>query len=195
VEGEALDGRFVGVWEGVVSKRQAEAKWYMDIDNPEHVAKVRITFAPPFTRHIPNIGVLEREPVLPDGKRFEVTGKFDNATQSVRLSTGECAPPMNSYGAANPLPDRVATKDYSLRMWRFPAMHGVRNQDFHIVFNYPEGLHPAAMAMARDHNFRLKDYIAKSTEPKALVYGIHANPMDQILFQLKPVQGGGGACQ
>jgi hypothetical protein len=74
-------------------------------------------------------------------------------------------------------------------------MHSLASKDFHIVFDYPEGLHPAARAMARDHNFRLKDYIATSTAPKALVYGIHANPMDQILFQLKPVQGGGGDCK
>jgi hypothetical protein len=194
VEGHAIDERFLGVWEGVVSKRRDDNKWYTDIDNPEHVAKVRITFAAPLTPH-ENIGVLDPTPKLPDGTRFEALGRFDNATQPVRLSTGECAPPMNSYGAANPFPDRVATTDYSLTLWRFPAMHSRSSEDFHIVFDYPKGLHPAARAMARDHNFRLKDYIATSTKPKALVFGIHGNPVDQILFSLKPVQGGGGACQ
>jgi len=49
--------------------------------------------------------------------------------------------------------------------------------------------------MASQHNFRLKDYIAASTKPEALRFGIHGNPVDQIVFVLKPVKGGGRACQ
>jgi hypothetical protein len=194
VEGQAIDARFLGPWEGSVSKRRSEKQWFVDIDNPEHVAKIRIVFAPPQTPY-DNIGVLSSNPKLTDGTRFKTLGTMENATQSVRLSTGECAPALNSYGAANPFPDRVATSDYALNIWRFPAMHTLSSKDFHIVFDYPKGLYPSATAMARDHNFRLKDYIATSTQPKELVFGIHGNPVDQILFSLKPVVGGGGACQ
>jgi hypothetical protein len=193
VEGQAIDSRFLGPWEGIVSKRRSPKQWYADIDNPEHVAKIRVTFAPPTTPY-DNIGEVSSNPKLADGTRSKTTGKFDNATQSVRLSTGECAPALNSYGDANPFPEDVKTSDYSIDIWRFPAMHTLWSKDFHIVFTYPKGLNPYASAMARDHNFRLKDYIATSTQPKDLVFGIHANPVDQILFSLKPVTGGGGAC-
>lgn len=193
VEGGAIDSRFLGPWEGTVSKRFSEKQWYTVIDNPEHVAKIRVVFAPPVTAH-ENIGVLNPTPKLIDGTRFETLGKLENATQSVRLSTGECAPALNSYGAANPFPDSVQTSDYALNIWRYPAMHSRSSVDFHIVFNYPKGLLDNTTSMARDHNFRLKDYIATSTQPKELVFGIHGNPVDQILFSLKPVTGGGGAC-
>lgn len=193
VEGGAIDSRFLGPWEGTVSKRFSAKQWFTDIDNPEHVAKIRVVFAPPVAEH-ENIGVLNPTPKLPDGTRFETLGKVENATQSVRLSTGECAPALNSYGAANPFPDNVQTSDYSLTIWRYPAMHSRSSVDFHIVFNYPKGLLDNTTSMARDHNFRLKDYIATSTKPKELVFGIHGNPVDQILFSLGPVTGGGGPC-
>lgn len=193
VEGKAIDERFLGPWEGIVSKRRGPRLWYTDIDNPAHVAKIRVTFAPPLTPY-DNIGVLSANPKLPDGTRFKTLGKFDNATQAVKLSTGECAPALNSYGDANPFPPDIQTSDYSINIWRFPAMHSLWSKDFHIVFDYPKGLYPSATSMARDHNFRLKDYIGLSTQPKDLVFGIHGNPVDQILFSLKPVTGGGGPC-
>ena len=201
VDGRAIDERFLGVWEGTVSKRFGDKQWYTDLEDgdPDHFAKIRINFQPPLTP-MENIGVLSSTPKLEDGTRFKALGKFENATQPVRLSTGECAPALTSYGDANPFPPRVAITNYSILMWRFPAMHSRSSADFHIVFEYPVGLYPRGelqviTSMARDHNFRLKDYIATSTQPKALVYGIHGSPVDQILFLLKPVQGGGGQCE
>ena len=193
VEGHAIDERFLGPWEGVVSKRYGPRLWYTDIDNAAHVAKIRVTFAPPLTPY-DNIGVLGPNPKLADGTRFKTLGKFDNATQAVKLSTGECAPALNSFGDANPFPADIATSDYSINIWRFPAMHSLWSKDFHIVFDYPKGLYPSATSMARDHNFRLKDYIATSTQPTQLVFGIHGNPVNQILFSIGPVTGGGGPC-
>ncbi|MEK6372534.1 MAG: hypothetical protein AABO58_07530 [Acidobacteriota bacterium] len=192
VDGRAIDERLLGPWEGSVSKRRSDDQWFTD-DNPAHFAKIRIQFEPPLIPY-ENIGVLSANPKLADGTRFKALGKIENATQPIRLSTGACAPALNSYGAANPFPDRVATSDYSIKMWRFPAMHTLWSKDFHIVLDYPKGLYPSASAMARDHNFRLKDYIAKSTKPKDLVFILHGNPINQILFTLKPVQGGGGHC-
>jgi len=151
-----------------------------------------VTFAPPL---VPtgNIGELRPTPKLADGTRFKVVGRFENAVQPVRLSTGECAPALTSYGPANPLPDRIKTADYSINMWRFPAMHTLWSKDFHIVFDYPKDLYPSATAI--EHNFRLKDYIATSTHPEQLVFRLHGNPIDQIVFALEPVQGGGGSCK
>jgi hypothetical protein len=74
-------------------------------------------------------------------------------------------------------------------------MHSLWSKDFHVVIDYPKNLYPAAVAMASNHNFRLKDYIATSTRPEALTFILHGNPVDQILFVLKPVQGGGGSCK
>ncbi|HWS70519.1 MAG TPA: hypothetical protein VN605_00330, partial [Thermoanaerobaculia bacterium] len=156
--------------------------------------KIRVGFAPPLVQ-TDNIGELKPTPKLPDGKRFKVLGRFENATQPVRLSTGECAPALTSYGPGNPFPERVETSDYLIKIWRFPAMHSLGSKDFHVVFDYPRGLYSSATAMASDHNFRLKDYIATSTQPQQLVFRLHGNPIDQIVFALKPVQGGGGSCR
>ena len=68
-------------------------------------------------------------------------------------------------------------------------------KDFHVVFDYPKGLYPAAISMATQHNFRLKDYIAPTTHPETLNFHIHGNPVNQIVFELTPVTGGGGACK
>ena len=194
VEGQALDARFLGPWEGLVSKRRTATQWYVDPSQPADFAKIRIDFAEPLVA-TEAIGELRPTPKLADGKRFKVTGTFENGTHPVRLSTGECAPALTSYGAANPMPERVATSDYMLRMWRFPAMHTLWSKDFHIVFDYPKGLYTSATAMASEHNFRLKDYIATSTHPQQLVFRLHGNPVDQIVFVLKPVTGGGGPCK
>lgn len=195
VTGQAIDSRFLGAWEGMVSKRRSENQWYADDRQPQNFAKIRIVFAPPLAK-MDNMGELGPTPILPDGTRFKATGKFENASTSVRLSTGECAPALTSYGAASPFPSRIPVADYFIQMWRFPAMHSKYSKDFHIVFDYPPGLHPAARAMAQNaHNFRLKDFIAASTHPEELRFGIHANPVDQIVFVLKPVTGGGGACK
>jgi len=193
VDGHAIDGRFLGPWEGSVSKRRSENEWFTNPAQPENFAKIRINFAPPLLHH-ENIGVLGPNPKLPDGTRFKAVGKIENGTQSVRLSTGQCAPALTSYGAHNPLPERVKTSDYEIKMWRFPAMHTLWSKDFHIVFDYPNNLYPSATAMAGEHNFRLKDYIAKSTHAQELVFKLHGNPINQIVFMLKPVQGGGGHC-
>jgi hypothetical protein len=196
VDGAAIDSRFFGPWEGMVSKRRSDTQWFTDDRQPQNFAKIRVMFAPPL---IPtdNIGELRPTPKLPDGTRFKATGRFENATQSVRLSTGECAPALTSYGAANPLPSRVATADYLLHMWRFPAMHTLWSKDFHVVTDYPKGLYPNANlnSMASNHNFRLKDYIATSTKPEQLTFRLHGNPIDQIVFLLEPVTGGGGPCK
>jgi hypothetical protein len=194
VEGQALDERFVGPWEGELSKRRTATQWYTDPAQPANFAKIRVNFAPPLIG-TDAIGELKPTPKLPDGRRFKVIGKFENAVQPVRLSTGECAAALTSYGASNPLPERVETSDYLIKIWRFPAMHTLWSKDFHVVFDYPRGLYASATAMAPDHNFRLKDYIATSTQPKELVFRIHGNPVDQIVFTLKPVHGGGGSCK
>jgi hypothetical protein len=194
VEGQAIDERFLGPWEGLVSKRRTPTEWYTDTSQPVNFAKIRVNFAPPLAA-TDAIGELKPTPKLPDGQRFKVPGKFENATQPVRLSTGECAPALTSYGASNPFPDTVSTSDYLITMWRFPAMHSLWSKDFHIVFDYPKNLHPDARAMASEHNFRLKDYIATSTHPEELVFRLHGNPVNQIVFVLKPVQGGGGSCK
>jgi hypothetical protein len=194
VQGQALDERFVGAWEGLVSKRRNETQWYADLSQPANFAKIRVDFAPPLIG-TDAIGELKPTPKLPDGRRFKVIGKFENATQPVKLSTGECAPALTSFGAANPLPDHVATSDYLIKIWRFPAMHTLWSKDFHVVFDYPKGLYQAATAMASEHNFRLKDYIAISTHPQELVFRLHGNPINQIVFALKPVTGGGGSCK
>jgi hypothetical protein len=193
VEGEALDARFVGPWEGLVSKRRTATQWYADLSQPANFAKIRVDFTPPLVQ-TNDIGELKPAPPLPDGKRFKVLGRFENATAPARLSTGECAPALTSYGANNPLPERVAVTDYLIKIWRFPAMHSLWSKDFHVVFDYPRGLYSSATAMASTHNFRLKDYIATSTKPEPLVFRLHGNPIDQIVFELTPVQGGGGAC-
>lgn len=193
VDGQALDGRFVGAWEGLVSKRRTATQWFTDLSKPANFAKIRVEFAPPLVQ-TNNIGELKPTPALPDGKRFKVLGRFANATEPVRLSTGECAPALTSYGASNPLPDRIDVADYLIRIWRFPAMHSLWSKDFHVVFDYPRGLYSSATAMASEHNFRLKDFIAISTQAQPLVFRLHGNPIDQIVFQLKPVRGGGGAC-
>lgn len=194
VDGHAIDERFLGPWEGIVSKRKSATQWYTDPSQPANFAKIRINFAPPLTQ-TDNIGELRPTPKLADGTRYKATGKFENATQPVKLSTGECAPALTSFGAANPMPERVATADYLIRMWRFPAMHSLWSKDFHIVFDYPKNLHPSATAMASEHNFRLKDYIATTTHPEQLVFRLHGNPVDQIVFLLTPVKGGGGSCK
>jgi hypothetical protein len=194
VEGQAIDERFLGPWEGVVSKRRTATQWYTDISKASDFARIRVQFAPPLVP-TDNIGELRPTPKLPDGKRFKAVGKFENATQPVRLSTGECAPALTSYGASNPFPERVKTSDYSIAMWRFPAMHTLWSKDFHVVIDYPKNLYTSATAMASDHNFRLKDYIATSTQPRTLTFILHGNPVDQIIFALKPVQGGGGSCK
>jgi len=194
VEGQALDERFVGPWEGLVSKRRSETEWYTDLSQPANFAKIRVNFAPPFVQ-TDNIGELQPTPKLPDGKRFKVLGKFENAVQPVRLSTGECAPALTNYGANNPFPDRVDKGDYLIQIWRFPAMHSLWSKDFHVVFDYPKNLYPNARAMASEHNFRLKDFIATSTQPQQLVFKLHGNPINQVVFALKPVTGGGGACR
>src|SRR5262245_6263071 len=43
VDGYAIDERFLGPWEGVVSKRFAPRKWYTDED-PAHYARIRVNF-------------------------------------------------------------------------------------------------------------------------------------------------------
>jgi hypothetical protein len=194
VTGQALDERFAGPWEGLVSKRRTATQWYTDPSQPANFARIRVNFAPPLVATNP-IGELRPLPPLLDGRRFKVTGQFENAVHPVRLSTGECAPPLTSYGAKNPLPERVEISDYSVKVWRFPAMHTLWSKDFHVVLDYPHGLYASATAMASDHNFRLKDYIASSTHPQELVFRLHGNPVDQIVFSLKPVTGGGGGCQ
>jgi hypothetical protein len=194
VDGHAIDERFLGSWEGTISKRESEDSWFTNPQYPENFAPVRITFSSPLIPH-DNIGVLQHDPRLPDATRFKAMGKIENATSSVMLSTGTCAPALTSYGDHNPLPKRVALSDYSLKMWRFPAMHTLWSKDFHVVFNYPKGLYPSATAMASDHNFRLKDYIATSTRPRDLVFLLHGNPIGQLVVTLKQVQSGGGPCQ
>jgi hypothetical protein len=196
VAGSAIDSRFLGAWEGLVSKRKSETQWYTDERQPQNFAKIRVMFAPPLLK-MDNIGELGPKPFLPDGTRSKAIGTFENATQKVRLSTGECAPALNSYGAANPFPARVAVTDYFFHMWRFPAMHSLWSKDFHVVTDYPKNLYPnpGLNSMASNHNFRLKDYIAVSTAPMQLRFGLHGNPVDQIVFLLKPVTGGGGTCQ
>jgi hypothetical protein len=194
VEGQALDERFIGPWEGLVSKRRTATQWYTDLSQPVNFAKIRVNFAAPLVGTSP-IGELKPAPPLPDGRRFKVIGKFENAVHPVKLSTGECAPALTSFGANDPLPERVETADYLIKIWRFPAMHSLWSKDFHVVFDYPRNLYSSATAMASDHNFRLKDYIATSTHPQELVFRLHGNPVDQIVFALKPVQGGGGSCK
>src|SRR5205823_4998190 len=154
VAGEALDARFLGAWEGLVSKRRTDTQWYTDLTHPENFAKIRIHFGPPLVQ-TNAIGELRPTPPLADGRRFKAIGTFENAVQPVKLSTGECAPALTSFGTSKPLPDRIATSDYQIKMWRFPAMHTLWSKDFHIVFDYPKGLYAAATAMASQHNFRL----------------------------------------
>jgi len=196
VQGQAIDSRFFGAWEGMISKRRTETQWYTDPSQPQNFAKVRMMFTPPLLQ-TENIGELRPDPKLPDGTRFKATGTFENATQPVRLSTGDCAPALTSYGAANPFPARVATADYFLHMWRFPAMHSLWSKDFHVVTDYPKNLstNPTLNSMASTHNFRLKDYIATSTKPMELKFLQHGNSFGWIVFLLKPVQGGGGPCK
>jgi len=120
--------------------------------------------------------VLKPTPKLPDGRRFKVIDKFKNAVQSVRLSTGERAPALTSYGAHDPIPEGVETSDYLIKVWRFPAMRSLWSKDFHVVFDYPRNLYTSATAMSSDHNFRLKDYIATSTHPTGTGLQLHGKP-------------------
>src|SRR5205807_4692210 len=97
VEGQAIDERFVGPWEGVVSKRRTATEWYTELAQAANFAKIRVNFAPPLAE-TDNIGELRPTPKLPDGKRYKLMGKFENATTPVRLSTGDCAAALTSYG-------------------------------------------------------------------------------------------------
>jgi hypothetical protein len=206
LDGRAIDERFLGAWEGTMSKRrpkQADADggdtqdeddtWYTDLDEPAHFAKVRVVFRELIDYR--NVGALAPTlpPFLADARRHKAVGSIENAYRGVRLSSGECVPSLTSFGEQNPMPASVDT--YLLTMWRFPAMHTLWTKDFHIVFDYPKGLYPSAISMATDHNFRLKDYVSPATKPRQLLFGVHGNPVNQLLVALKPAQGGGGTCE
>ena len=198
LDGRAIDERFLGAWEGTMSKRRPnqaddEDTWYTDKDEPEHFAKVRVVFKELIDYR--NVGALAPRlpPFLPDAVRHKAVGTIENAYRGVRLSSGECIPSLTSFGEQNPMPAAVDT--YLLTMWRFPAMHTLWTKDFHIVFDYPKGLYPSAVSMATDHNFRLKDYVSPATKARELIFGVHGNPVNQLLVILKPVEGGGGRCE
>ncbi len=90
--------------------------------------------------------------------------------------------------------ENVETSDNLFKIWRFPAMHAVA-QGLPRRVRRPEGSVRERHALASNHNFRLKDYIATSTRPKELILRSYGNPVNQIVFTLKPVQGGGGKLQ
>lgn len=194
VDGKAIDERFLGAWEGTISKRTSPDTWFTNAQQSEHFAKVRVNFELPLIQH-QNIPVLiASDAQLADATRYKAVGQIQNVRQGAMLSTGECAPALTGYADQNPFPDRIDPADYSIKLWRFPAMHTLWTKDFHVVLDYPTGLFPSALGMATGHNFRLKDYIATSTQAQELVFRIHGNPVDQLVISLKPVRGGGGVC-
>ena len=185
VTGRAIDERFLGAWEGAFSLYDGNRAWSRD-----QAAKVRLEMkglVPHF--NIPTLAA--NMPPLADGTRYKALGGVMNAERGARLSTGECAPALRSLQQRNPL---LEASDYVMTLWRFPAMHTMSSQDFHVVDDYPRDLYPATLGMATQHNFRLKDYIAVSTAPQELVFRIHGNPIGQMTMWLTPVQGGGGDC-
>ena len=191
VTGRALDERFLGAWEGTMSLYLGK-DGDQDVWSADQTAKVRLEYGSLTPHDNMSEVVAEVTPLLPDGTRFKALGGVANAVQSVKLSTGECAPSLLSLGSKNPL---YVASDYRLTLWRFPVMHTAFSRDYHIVSDYPRDLYPATMAMASTHNFRLENYIAPNTVPTELTFLLHGNPVRQMIIKAKPVKGGGEPCK
>ena len=190
VTGRALDERFLGAWEGTMSLYLGK-DGDQDVWSTDQTAKVRLEYHSLTPHDNMSEVVAKVTPLLPDGTRFKALGGVANAVQSVKLSTGECAPSLISLGGKNPL---SIASDYRLTLWRFPVMHTAFSRDYHIVVDYPRDLYPATMAMASTHNFRLENYIALNTAPTELTFLLHGNPVRQMVIKAKPVKGGGQPC-
>jgi hypothetical protein len=189
VDGKAIDARMLGTWEGTMTLRIGGEEGNQTWSDTE-TAKARVELTE--LVRMDNIqGPTPDSARLADGTRFKAVGSVVNTDKSVRLSTGECAAALKSYGEKNPLFTATAS---NFGLWRYPAMHTMAAEDFHMVNDYPTGLYWSAIGMAKGHNFRLADYLSKETKPMELEFGIHGNPMEQIVIKLTPVVGGGGGC-
>lgn len=188
--GRAIDERFVGAWEGVMSLYTGDSLGNDSWSSTQN-AKVRLEM----TGLTPHDNFFEVTPVvtkpLVDGTRFKAVGGVANGAQPVRLSTGECIPSLTSLGNSNPL--HIA-QDFVFTFWRFPAMHTAFSADFHVVNDYPKHLYASTIGMAPQHNFRLQNYISPLTKADDLRFEVHGTPFGQMLFTIKPVKGGGGSC-
>jgi hypothetical protein len=190
LQGRAIDERFLGAWEGVMSKYTGDALGNDSWDEGQP-AKVRLEMTG-LTPH-ENFAELTHiaTPPLPDGVRFKAVGGVVNAAQSTRLSTGECIPSFISLGMANPL---TIAEDFVFTFYRFPAMHTASSADFHIVNDYPKKLYPTVVGMAPEHNFRLQYFITSKFMPMDLRFVVHGTPFNQLVFTIRQVRGGGESC-
>lgn len=190
VTGHALDGRFLGAWEGTMSGYTGDGNgddsWSTDDNVPVRLEMVGLTEYDNIAEIVPVV-----TPPLADGTRFKAVGGVVNGPKSVKLSTGQCIPALTSYGERNPL--LIAT-DYDFALWRYPAMHTAGSGDFHIVNDYPKYLYTQTIGMAPIHNFRLPDYVSPKTTAQDLRFIIHGTPFNQLEFTIKQVRGGGEDC-
>jgi len=190
IEGRAIDERLLGAWEGVMSLYTGDGganhSWSRDQNASVRIEMVGLTPYENFSQVFHLVS-----PILPDGTRFKALGGVVNATDNVKLSTGECARPLMSYGNSNPL---FIAEDSRFTFWRYPAMHTAFSADFHIVNDYPKKLYPTYLGMAEIHNFRLQYYISPQTAPMDMKFILHGVPFGEMTFTIKQVKGGGESC-
>lgn len=193
IEGEAIDGHFLGPWEGTVSVRAEDSTCTIVVPCWDGTTAVplRVTFET--LTQVENMGVLGLgEPPLADGERFELSGTIDNLSGSVAASDGTCMPSLSELGSAAPF--RPSTEG-DLTLWRYPGMHA--EQDLEIVMDYPrdsEGL-GGANGMSPLNVLHPANLLQAIDRPEWTQISIlnHGTPNGSQI-NLAPVRGGGGTC-
>lgn len=193
IKGKAIDGAFLGAWEGTVSKRADDSTCTITPQCWDQTQQVPLRVSFRTLVPIENIGALAPTgPKLPDGERFKLVGAIDNVRDAVRLSDGRCIEPLAALGKADPFRPSTAG-DLALR--RFPAMHAV--PDDALVVDYPKDADSlggadgmAVLNVLHAANLLLK---TETAEWNSMSIHNHGTPNGNEI-NLHPVTGGGGSC-
>ncbi len=181
--GKAIDGRFMGAWEGSVSGRTGEGVY--DFANA-----VRFRVELETQEKMDNLAVWgDREELLPDGELFQLFGTITNWHTSVKAADGSCLPAIATFDT-NPF---FGATGPEVDMFRLAAMHFPGDQV--IVFTYPPGVSELSCdGMGGLGAFSTTDLFAVEAGANSRIsIAPHATPNGHELV-LAPVTGGGGAC-
>jgi len=192
IDGRAIDGAFLGPWEGTVSERAKDSTCFLTTPcwDERRLVPLRVTFST--LEQIGNIadpGTFEPEP---DGELFAMVGNVDNLTDPVLASDGKCIASLVSLGKANPF--RPATNAV-VKLYRVPSMHTPGDDE--LVLDYPadaEGL-GGANGMSPLNVLHPANLMLEADSPAWDSISIHNHGTPNFSeINLHPVSGGGGAC-
>jgi hypothetical protein len=193
ITGEAIDGAFVGAWEGTVSVREDDETCTLTTpcwDSTEQVP-LRVSFDD--LEQVDDLGIISLSgEKLPDGNRFMLVGTIENVHDPVVLSDGTCAPSLRSLADGDPF---RPSDTGDLTLVRLPAMH--TEVDDVILLEYPvdtEGLGGASGMSPLNvlHPGNLLQ-LKSTTEWHRISIHNHGVPNGSEI-NLEPVAAGGGAC-